>query len=100
MLLGKINNLGNTIRHICQSSAEDSYLVVFLVNLDPRTVELVLESCSILVFCQNLLNVVSHLGQHRFNWNEQAQTVLLHRWSTSVHPHASAVANVAVCQRG
>src|SRR5260370_15062653 len=96
MLLGKINNLGNTIRHICQSSAEDSYLVVFLVNLDPRTVELVLESCSILVFCQNLLSVVSHLGQHRFNWDEQAQTGLRQRWSTSGHRQASDSPNVAV----
>src|SRR2546426_840825 len=51
--LCKIDNLRNTICYVRQSSAEDPHFLVFSVNLDSRPVELVLEGCSILVFCQN-----------------------------------------------
>src|SRR5205807_10223039 len=71
--LCKIDNLRNTISHVSQSPAEDSHPVVFFVNLDSRPVELVLEGCSIPVFCQNLLGIIRHLGQHGFDRDEQSQ---------------------------
>src|SRR6266567_6021344 len=74
MILGKINHLRDTIGHIGQSSAEDPDPVLAPVNLDSRSVEFVFESCSILVFCENLFSIIRHLGQHRFDWDEQSQT--------------------------
>ena len=77
MRLCKIDNLRNTICDVRQSSAEDPHLLVFLMNLDSRPVELVLEGCSILVFRKDLLGVIGHLGEHRFDRDEQTQNNLL-----------------------
>src|SRR5438046_10637824 len=96
MVFGEINHLWDTIGHIGQSPAEDTDLVIITVNLDSRSVEFVFESCAILVFCENLFSIIRHLGQHRFDWDEQSQTNALYRRGTSRHRKAGYISDITV----
>src|SRR5207302_661317 len=62
----------------------------------PPADELVLESGSIRVLCENLLSIVCHLCQRGFDWDEQAKIDPFHGRCAPRHSQASNVADIAV----